>query len=122
MREIAKILYLIASIVSLCACVALEQKQITDINVNVGENFEVELPFNASTGYCWNITKLEPSIELIDTVFTAPKTNLIGASGTKTFRFLAKQKYTGEIVFEYKRPWENTKSPAKIKKISIIVR
>ena len=73
--------------------------------VNEGEEFDVELPYSASTGYKWgceteNLVLLE---ETRPVTFVPPATNIPGGSGSMIFYFKGTGKGIETINFYLKR-------------------
>jgi len=75
--------------------------------LTMGQIGEVRLPSNPSTGYRWAL--IEPAtglLTLMDHGFTAASTTMLGAPGEERWTFKAVRVGTGELRFEYRRPWE----------------
>ena len=82
--------------------------------VNVGKTFEVQLDGNPTTGYQWQLVKIDETlVEQVGTAQYEPKSNLIGASGTDTFTFKAIKASQSTLQFTYSRPWEKDVKPAQ---------
>lgn len=86
------------------------------LTVNVGENFQIELDSNITTGYQWKIAKpLKKSlIKLKSSRYINLQPNVMGAGGKEIWTFTALKKGKTKINFAYSRAWEKTK-PAKQK-------
>lgn len=92
------------------------------IELNTGENFELILRENPTTGYRWNpISSGEPACKLLDNSF-----NIDGGSpgngGSHSWQFQAVNEGLGKIELAYQRPWEQVKPPAQSFTLSVHVR
>jgi inhibitor of cysteine peptidase len=103
----------------------IEEKEIktyTDpeesIKVQKGEKFQTALGSNPTTGYRWEFETNTNLISLIDQRFK-PESELIGAGGVETFTFSALNTGETEIIFSYKRPWEEKVIDGRVFKIKI---
>jgi inhibitor of cysteine peptidase len=78
-----------------------------EVEVALGETFQVRLPENPTTGYRWAISSSSgPSIEMQEDTFEPPGGEGLGAGGSHRWRFLTIQEGTVELVMEYRRSWE----------------
>ncbi len=78
--------------------------------LKVAENdiIRVDLGENPSTGYVWEITKINLSeIQLIGESYKAYKTKFVGSGGEKKIDFKVLKKAKGTIKFEYVQKWSN---------------
>lgn len=73
----------------------------------MGQIAEVRLPSNPSTGYRWALMEASTDlITLLDHGFVAGRTDMVGAPGEERWTFQAMRVGSGELRFEYRRPWE----------------
>lgn len=80
--------------------------------LNPGEEFEMVLLGNPSTGYMW-ITDYDPRyIELVKQTYIPDNTYRCGSRGIYIFTFKALKIGNADINMKYLRPWENC-APAK---------
>lgn len=78
------------------------------VAVGVGEEFTVALPANPSTGFTWTVARLDADVfEQVGETEFEPESDALGAGGTLTYRFEGRAAGTGELVLEYRRPFEN---------------
>lgn len=89
------------------------------IKIQKGEKFQIALESNPTTGYGWEFKTNTSLIVLIDQKFEA-QSNLIGAGGVETFIFSTLNTGETEIVFSYKRSWEEEAIEEKVFKIEIL--
>lgn len=65
------------------------------IELNRGEEFELVLSGNPSTGYAWRVEEVSPVLVLIGEPDFQPGSDLVGAPGEYRFRFAAREPGTG---------------------------
>ncbi|HKY46786.1 MAG TPA: protease inhibitor I42 family protein [Acidimicrobiia bacterium] len=76
------------------------------IDLKEGEEVELVLPGNPTTGYTWVVTEAPSILEQVaETEFVA-ESDLIGAGGEFHFRFRAIGPGTAPLVLVYERPFE----------------
>ncbi len=99
-------------------------ENVTVIKTGIGQEFTIELPSNPATGYSWQLISLPTgSIQLQDKTFKLAEEmeNVVGAGGYEIWTFMALKKETVDLVFEYKRSWEQQESPADKSQVRIII-
>ena len=88
------------------------------IDLQVGDTFEVALPENPTTGFCWEVTEGPGDVieQEGEPQYAPDRSNplLIGAGGIVTFRFKAVAAGTAELKLEYHRKWETETPPVKV--------
>ncbi|KNE68648.1 hypothetical protein AMAG_12815 [Allomyces macrogynus ATCC 38327] len=75
------------------------------MNVRVGDQFQVTLDENPSTGFTWSFWMVQPIFAANGDEFR-PKSGVrmqVGAGGTRTFKFTATAQGSGAITFEQRR-------------------
>lgn len=111
-----KFLVLVAvTIVATCllaGCVG-EVETYTDsgqaIDIGVNRQFVIALGSNPTTGYMWQESFDETSLELVEKIYKQGKTSndgMVGAGGVEYFRFKTLKAGKTDITLVYKRPWE----------------
>ncbi len=114
----------VISIWALAGCVK-EVKTYTDagqiIDINVNQEFVIALGSNPSTGYSWQASYDEDTLELIggESTYEAGKEaeqDIVGAGGIEYFRFKTLKSGETDITLVYKRPWEEP-TPQDITKV-----
>ena len=85
----------------------------TDVSVEVGEQFEIRLESNATTGYAWQVVEQPDAVTLVSDEYEAPNTGLVGAGGVEVFVFEGASAGSGELRLEYVRSFENPPVPAE---------
>jgi inhibitor of cysteine peptidase len=93
----------------------------TEITVGVGEQFEVRLESNPTTGYAWQVVEQPDAIELVSSEFEAPDTSLVGAGGVEVFVFEGASTGSGALRLEYVRSFENPPVPAETAEFQVQV-
>lgn len=94
------------------------------MTVTAGEQFDIRLPANPSTGYQWQVGRIDDKVvRLVDTRWepSGPKP-MPGAGGTTILSFVGVARGRGMIELEYLRPWEKGVAPAKTANYSVDVR
>ncbi len=86
-----------------------------EIELSVGEEFELRLPENATTGFRWQLASNgEPACALQSNFFEpTDSTNTPGRGGTHSWRFQAAQEGLGTIELVYRRAFEPQVLPAR---------
>lgn len=89
------------------------------IDTNTANVIDLLLPGNPTTGYSWYIKNFEQAkgnnlvslnlnkLNSTDSVSSDPKNKALGVGGLFDFQFLTVISGKVDLVFEYKRPWEN---------------
>jgi inhibitor of cysteine peptidase len=76
------------------------------IELETGDEVELVLPGNPSTGYEWVVTEAPPNLQQVDETEFVPESDLIGAGGEFHFRFKATEPGTAQLSLTYERPFE----------------
>ena len=84
-----------------------------DIELPVGEIFNISLPENPTTGFQWSLVSHgEPACILLDNSFETAA-DPPGRGGSHSWRFQVAQVGHGSIELIYRRSWELEKAPAR---------
>ena len=84
----------------------------TEIAATVGSEFLIELASNPTTGYSWRSDVAEGApVEVGESTYIAPDTDLVGAGGYEQFRLRATAVGTAVVVFAYVRSFEPDSPP-----------
>lgn len=88
----------------------------TSIQAAVGQQFEISLASNPTTGYTWEKSEAydKAYVELLSSKYIGPKEAIPGAGGTHQFLFKALKAGSTTIKLTYKRSWESTASDKTI--------
>ncbi|MDY7040595.1 MAG: protease inhibitor I42 family protein [Chloroflexota bacterium] len=96
-----------------------------EISIVVGEEFEVKLEANYTTGYHWDVAEMDESVlELVaknyklDTRYDPPPP---GTGGTLTLRFKALSAGQTSLKLVYHQSWEDSAGPARNFEIQVNV-
>jgi inhibitor of cysteine peptidase len=76
------------------------------IRAEVGEEFEITLDANPTTGYSWEASFDDTFLQLIEQRYERTS-DLIGGGGHAVFAFKFLRTGKGTITMEYRRPWES---------------
>lgn len=81
------------------------------LKTKVGEEFQIVLPSNPTTGFQWSLGKKlnENKINLVSSDYIPDKPQLAGSGGNEVWVFKAVKSGKTKILFEYSRPWEKGK-------------
>ena len=86
---------LVAAVALLAACgddggsttVLDEADSLSEVSLDVGDQLEVSLESNPTTGYSWEVGPLPDGLQLVSSEFEEPGGSLVGAAGTQVFVF-----------------------------------
>jgi len=78
-----------------------------EIELARGEEVQLILPGNPSTGYLWVIAEVSPILSVEEPEFR-PESTLVGAAGQYHIRFTGNEPGTVLLVAGYERPFEET--------------
>ena len=94
----------------------------SEIELKVGEKFEIILRENPTTGFRWNlISNGEPACTLLDDSFE-PSSGSPGNGGDHSWQFQAVEQDLVKIEFVYRRSWEQATPPAQSFTLSVYIR
>lgn len=93
----------------------------TDVSVAVGEQVEIALRENPTTGFRWEL-KMDgaPACVPRGSTYEAPAAG-VGRAGTRRWRFEAVQAGSGVIELVYRRSFEADKPPAEVFHLAVNV-
>ncbi len=92
------------------------------IKVQTGATLEIMLPGNPTTGYNWEIAKVDARVlGLQGEIEFQPLSDALGASGDFTFRFEALAPGSTELLLIYQRPFEVDREPENRFEITVVV-
>lgn len=121
-RSVKKIILFAVTALVFAACGGGDRMVFTDadmgseLTLDAGDEFRIELGSNPSTGYSWVITSagLPSGVELVDETYVAPDTDLVGAPGFQSFTFEATEQGAGVLRLEYLRLFEDLPVPERV--------
>jgi inhibitor of cysteine peptidase len=110
MRQLI-LLTVLAGLLSACG----QPLSVTDVNdgeavaIEVGQELEVSLPANPSTGFGWTVVIDDPSVlgQVGDPEFVSDSEELVGAGGMLTMHFVGLAEGSSGLRLEYERPFED---------------
>jgi inhibitor of cysteine peptidase len=86
--------------------------------VPVGDQFEVTLPENPTTGYRWQLhAPVNPALSVESNSYVAAAPGLIGSGGLRSWRFRALKEGAVHLVIDNGRSWE----PAPVETFAITI-
>ena len=83
----------------------VEQDAGSTVAVHPGDELVITLGSNITTGFAWTLTT-EPAAEVLDLVdseYLAPETELVGAGGEEVWTFVATGEGTTDLALDYER-------------------
>lgn len=90
----------------------------TSVAAAVGDQLELALPANPTTGYSWAIAACDPAVLKLDSENYAQHGQAIGGGGETTWRFTVIAPGTTTLRLEYRRPWEKV-APAQTFEVTL---
>jgi inhibitor of cysteine peptidase len=93
------------------------------VDLDVGQTLVVSLESNPTTGYRWEVDKIDDEIlqQEGEAEYKA-ESDLVGAGGVETFRFKALASGEGELKLIYHRSWEEGVEPLEVFSITVNVK
>jgi inhibitor of cysteine peptidase len=79
----------------------------SEVSLEVGDQLEVSLEANPTTGYSWELAPLPEGLQLVSSEFEEPGGSLVGAPGMLQFVFDAVGPGSGILRFEYVRVFDD---------------
>jgi inhibitor of cysteine peptidase len=80
---------------------------LSEVSLDVGDQLDVSLEANPTTGYSWELGPLPEGLELVSSEFEEPGGSLVGAPGMQLFVFDAVGPGSGILRFEYVRVFDD---------------
>ncbi len=91
-----------------------------------GQEFEIRLQGNPTTGYGWQVTEIDAQkVQMLADDYVEHKQGdqpIVGAGGTYVFRFKALTAGQAHIEIVYRRPWEKDVDPLRTYILELTVR
>ena len=84
-----------------------EADSLSEVSLDVGDQLEVSLESNPTTGYSWELGPLPDGLQLASSDFEEPGGSLVGAAGTQVFVFDMVGPGDGILRFEYVRVFDD---------------
>jgi len=96
----------------------------SQVGVKAGEQIEITLDGNPSTGYTWEAKDLDSTMfeQTGDPVFNSSNPSLVGSGGTLTLTFKALKAGTATLTLVYLRPWETGVDPIDTFAVTVTVK
>jgi inhibitor of cysteine peptidase len=92
-----------------------------EIELAVGDEFELRLESNPTTGYRWQVAEQPDAVTLVDDGFEEPDTDLVGAPGVEYFVFRGAAAGSGDLRMEYVRSFDDPPVPAETAEYRLLV-
>jgi inhibitor of cysteine peptidase len=92
------------------------------VELAIGQEVEVALPENPTTGYRWRLESSgEPACAGAGDAFEPPDPPTPGRGGTHRWRFRAERAGRGTIALALRRAWERPGAPARTFRVEVVV-
>lgn len=78
------------------------------VRVAPGEEVVLRISENPTTGYHWELTRLDPPLELVSSDYRRDPAGAIGGGGSREIRIRATAAGAGGGELDLRRPWEQT--------------
>jgi len=91
------------------------------VEVDVGENLELSLPENATTGYRWEIENLDNKVISVKDEDYQPSSGKVGSGGAKKWSLKAVAPGKTECRLKLWRQWEGNSSVQKRFSVMLVV-
>ena len=93
-----------------------------EVRVDVGDEIEIALEGNPTTGYTWAVADAAGGIvELKGEIKFTAQSDLVGAGGMQELEFEAVREGTGELRLIYHRPFEQGVEPLEEFTVTVVV-
>ena len=80
---------------------------LSEVSLDVGDQLDVSLEANPTTGYSWELGPLPEGLQLVSSEFEEPGGSLVGAPGMQLFVFDVVGAGGGILRFEYVRVFDD---------------
>ncbi len=91
------------------------------VEVSVGDNLELSLPENATTGYRWELENVDSKVVAIKEEDYKPSSGAVGSGGSKNWSLKAVAPGKTECRLKLWRPWEGNDSVQKRFSATVVV-
>ncbi len=92
------------------------------VEINVGDELEIVVPGNPTTGYVWEVRSHDSNIlRLINSIFSADD-KAIGAGGMEIIKFHAIAEGKSRVTLIFHRPFEHNIPPLKTFDATIVIK
>lgn len=92
------------------------------VEMRVGDELEVILPGNPSTGYVWEVSSLDSTVMRLDNSDFFADDKAIGAGGMEIIKFHAIDAGTSPLKLIFHRSFEQNMAPLKTFEVTIIIK
>ena len=128
MKTIKKILFILVIVFLLTACGSkTESLQVTDpakpIQANIGEDFQIVIESNPTTGYHWEVVGELNAVDFINKDYKSTSDpNLVGGGGVDVWTFKAMSAGEINITLGYYPPSNTPTDPQQTTTFTVIVK
>ena len=92
------------------------------IELHVGDELEIVLPANPTTGYMWEGSSLNSSVLKLDKSDFISGDKALGSGGMEVIKLHAISDGKTKLTFKYHRPFEKNKPPLNTFEVDVIIK
>ncbi|MDD1614885.1 MAG: protease inhibitor I42 family protein [Methylococcaceae bacterium] len=92
------------------------------VEIHVGDELEVILPGNPTTGYVWEVSSLDSTVMRLGKADFVAKDKAIGAGGMEIIKFHAIAAGTSHLKLIFHRTFEQDMPPLKTFEVTVIIK
>jgi inhibitor of cysteine peptidase len=92
-----------------------------EVPLEVGDQLDVRLESNPTTGYSWQLGPLPEGLELVSSEFEGPDSDAAGAGGVEVFVFEATASGGGVLRLDYVRTFEDPIVPVESVEYDLVI-
>jgi len=91
------------------------------VELKVGDELEIALSANPTTGYTWDVSMVDSAVLKLDKSDFLAGDSIVGSGGTTVMKFHAIAPGTSGVKLIYHRPFEHNKPPIKVFLINTLI-
>jgi inhibitor of cysteine peptidase len=92
------------------------------VEIKCGNQLEVELPGNPTTGYVWEVSSLNSNVMRLDKTDFIANEKTIGSGGFEVMKFQAIAAGTSVLNLKFLRSFEHNIPPIKTFRVTVIIK
>ena len=92
------------------------------VEISVGDELEVALPGNPTTGYIWEVSSINSNVLRLDKIDFVAHDQAIGGGGIEIRRFHAISEGKSEVKLIFHRSFEQNIPPIKTFEVTVIIK
>ncbi len=92
------------------------------VEINVGDDLEIVLPGNPTTGYVWEVSSLDSDLLKLNKSDFLANDKAIGSGGKEIIKLHAISQGTSEVRLIFHRPFERNVPPVTIFSATVVIK